>query len=142
MHIFAPSNYDLYSFPLPDSLLAFAKVLKKFQDYTLPSGDAMLQKWIGKLKVFNKHLKAGDFKALGKAGHETSIILRALLPAIPDKIVHSAIESIPEMFEKQYESALNDGTSTLADVNRFVKFVAETMLTAMSKAKPTAETLN
>lgn len=84
-----------------DSALAFAKVLKKLEDFTLPSGDAMLEKWIAAVKLLNQHLKAGNYKALAKVAHETIPVLRGILPAIPDKIIYAAIESLPSTYEKQ-----------------------------------------
>lgn len=118
------------------------KILKKLEDYTLPSGDALLEKWIAGLKIANKHLQAGDNSAVAKIAQEIFSILRALLPSIPDKIVYEAVESLPKEFENNLKKKMIAGTATLADMNEYFRFMCRTMVSAMSKTKPTAETLN
>lgn len=125
-----------------DSALAFSKVLKKLEDFTLPSGDAVLEKWIAANNAINKHLNAGDFKALGQVSHSAIEILRGILPAIPDKIVYAAIENLANRFEKEFDSSMTAGSASLADVDQIFQLASETMLAAMSKTTPTAETLN
>lgn len=125
-----------------DSFLTFGKILKKLEDFTLPSGDAMLEKWIASLGKTNTLLKAGDLKAAVNVGLDAMPVLRGILPAIPDKIIYAAIESLPKRFEADLDGLILSGTTTLADVDKFIKFASETMLSAMSKTTPTAETLN
>lgn len=125
-----------------DSALALVKVLKKLQDFTLPAGDDMLNKWIATVKTFNKHMNSGDMKAVGKASHGVIVILRGILPEIPDKNVRGAIESVVNKFEKESDSSMTAGTASLADIDKVVQNVALTLISAMSKGKPTAETLN
>lgn len=116
-------------------------MLKKLEDFTLPSGDAMLEKWIAALKASNKHLNAGDLKATSKVAHDAVPVLKGILPAIPDKIVHKAIEGLANQFEEKLANAHNKPIS-LAAMDGYFKLTAHTMLDAMSKTKPTAETLN
>lgn len=124
------------------SLLKFMKVLNKLKDFTLPSGDVMLDKWRANNKVANQHLQAGDYSALQKVAHETVSVLRALLPSIPDKIVYAAVESLPKIYENGLEKAMIAGTATLPQMNEFIRLASRILLEAMSKTKPTAETLN
>lgn len=118
--------------------MTFSKVLKKLEDFTLPAGDAVLEKGIAAIQAANKHLNAGDLKALGLVGHSIEPILRAILPAIPDKIVYAAIEGLAN----QFDAAVDRSLSSLAYADRLFQYVAYTMLSAMSKTTPTAETLN
>lgn len=102
----------------------------------------MLEKWIVALSALNKNLKAGDYQAVENVSHETKAVLRALLPSIPDKNVHAAIESIPNTYENVIESSMISGTASLADMDKFLRFASHAMIDAMSKGAPTAETLN
>lgn len=132
----------LIHFTIVDSALAFGKVLKKLEDFTLPSGDAMLEKWIAAIKTVNGHLNAGDMKAAGQVGHGAIEILRGILPAIPDKIVYAAIEGLANELEKDLDSSMTAGSAPLSDGDKFFQHAANTMISAMSKTTPTAETLN
>lgn len=89
-----------------DSALAFTEVLKKLQDFTLPSGDAKLDQWIAAIKAANKYFNAGDMKAIGQVGHGAIQVLRGILPAIPDKIVHAAIQELADKLEKEHDSSM------------------------------------
>lgn len=117
-------------------------MLGKLKDFTLPSGDALLDKWIAAIKSVNKHLEADDHSAIERVVHDTLPVLRALLPSIPDKIVYAAVEILPIVFENELEPKFLDGTVTLSDMDKFAQFESRTLLSAMSKTKPTAETLN
>lgn len=129
-------------FDFAGSILTFMKVLKKLQDFTLPAGDAMLNKWIAALKTLNNRLQACDYSSVLTVKHETAPALRALLPSIPDKVVYAAVESLPKTFEAELEKKLTDGTASLTDMNKFFQFASHTMVSAMDKTTPTAETLN
>lgn len=145
MHHFYLQNLCVwykFLFAFADSALAFTKVLKKLEDFTLPSGDAMLNKWIAAIKAGNKHFNAGDLKALGQVGHSIVPILRGILPAIPDENVHAAIEGLADQFEKDLDSSVTAGTAPLSEMDKFFRHAAQAMLSAMSKGTPTAETLN
>lgn len=108
----------------------------------MPAGDAMLEKWIASLKNVNTHLKAGDLKAAVKTGHDSLPVLQALLPAIPDKIIYTAIESLPKRFASDLDAAISSGSISLPVIDKFFQLASRTMVSAMSKTKPTAETLN
>lgn len=129
-------------FTFTDSALAFTKVLKKLEDFTLPVGDAMLEKWIGAVKAVNKHLNKGDIKSAGQVFHGAIQILRGILPAIPDKIVYTAIDDLGNKLEQELDRRIGAGSVTLADADKFIQHAANAMISAMSKTKPTAETLN
>lgn len=118
------------------------KVLNKLKDFTLPAGHVLLNKWISVLEVLDKHMQARNYSAVEKVLHETSPVLRALLPSIPDKIGYAAVESLPTVFENELEQKMIDGTATLADMDKFFRFASRTMVSAMGKTTPTAETLN
>lgn len=81
-------------------------------------------------------------KAVGQVGHGAIDILKGILPSIPDKIVYAAIDGLEKQFEKQLDSSLTAGSAKLSDVDKFFQYAANTMLSAMSKTKPTADTLN
>lgn len=143
---FAFGIYESFLFhqkyPPIDSVLNFTEVLKKLKDFTLPSGDAALEKWITIIKNANEYFNAGDLKAVGQVGHGATVTFRKILPAIPDKIVYAALEHIADEYDKLLEDSLTSGSATLADMDKFLQWEASTMLSAMSKTKPIAATVN
>lgn len=123
-------------------MLRFTKVLKKLEDFTLPSGDAMLEKWIEAIRTANELLKANDMEGLSKVARGTLPVLRTLLLSIPDKTVNASIESLLNKFQQKYEKPLNTGTATIAEIDAVFKFGSRAMLSAMSKTTPTLKTMN
>lgn len=112
------------------------------EDFTLPEGDNVLEKWIAAIKAVNKHLNAGDLKGVGQVCHDAVDVLNDILPAIPDKIVYDAIQGLQRIFKKELDRPMMAGAVSIADMDKFFKLASNTMLVAMSKTKPTAETLN
>lgn len=102
----------------------------------------MLEKWIAIIKEANKHFNAGDLKAVGKVAHDAMPILKGILPAIPNKIVYTAIERLITKFEAELDDSMTAGSATLVEIDKFYQFAAHTMLSAISEAKPSAETLD
>lgn len=91
---------------------------------------------------FDKELIAGDMKGLTKLFGETKPVLRSLLPYIPDKIVRVAVASLPDKYEHELEKVMANGGGELDVIDRFFRSTSRTLISAMSKTKPTAETLN
>lgn len=117
--------------------MAFTKVLKKLEDFTLPTGAAMLQKWIAVIKEANNHFNEGDLKAVGQLAHDFMPALRGILPAIPNKTVYAAIGNLVATFETELDKSMTDGSATLIQIDKLYQFAAHTILSAMSKAKLT-----
>lgn len=146
------SQFTLVSLPIiihktpfcafTDSALAFAEILKKLEDFTLPAGDAVLEKWIAAIKAVNKHFNAGDIRAASLVAYTIIPILKGILPTIPDQIVYAAIDGLADELKQRLDHSLKVHPATLADIDEFIQSAANIMLSAMSKTTPTAETLN
>lgn len=110
------------------------------KDFTLPAGDELLNKWIASLVQYNKDLMAGDMKDLTKLFGESKLVLRALLPHIPDKIVRTAVASMPDRYEHEFEKVMTSGGGKIDALDSFFRINTRTLLAAMKEGKPTAET--
>lgn len=125
-----------------ESFMMWVPILQKLKDFTLPAGDEMLDKWIASIVDYDKDLKTGDMKHLTNMFKQSKSVIRALLPHIPNKIVRAAVASCPNRYEQELEKAMASGGGKIDALDRFFRFASRTLLSAMNKAKPTAETLN
>lgn len=122
--------------------MMWVPILTKLKDFTLPAGDEMLDKWISSIPEYDKHLKMHDMKYLSKLFGQSKSVIRALLPNIPNEIVRAAVASCPNRYEQEFENAMVRGGGKMEALDRFFRYATHAVLTAMSKSKPTAETLN